>query len=63
MTDPGGPEELEVMEMALVRKVYNGSYSHAENLLIALNALTAEVGYEIAVEQLHERIVINNEQV
>ena len=47
----------EEMEAEIVRKIFVGSYSHAENVLIRLRALEAVHGAQEAIAIIHEEVM------
>jgi len=46
----------EEKQAAIIRRVYNAGYSHAENILLRLRELEAEHGLDKAVDILHDEI-------
>jgi len=46
----------EEKQAAIIRRVYNSTYSHAENILLRLRELEAEQGLDRAIDMLHEEM-------
>jgi hypothetical protein len=49
--------DTEAKEAAIIRRVYQGGYAHAENILLRLNELSATLSHAEAVDVLHHEVM------
>lgn len=48
--------DTEKEQAEIIKRVYQGGYSHAENILLRLNELTKEHDHDTAIRIVHQEV-------